>query len=159
MRRECICRGYLLLFSWVGHNLSEAAAARVAAHSAPALKEAVQAPLLPIDGWGLPPIPLNTGGGARCCRCVVPRCVLFLGGGVLPGVKNRRDLHPIRRYRRWRGLLKGWVVPTMPTRELYVQGTQEPQLPGIEPPHWTTEDYRSRYWAVYVSYQFSCSAN
>ena len=87
---------------------------------------------------------------------------LFLaggGGGVLPGAKNRRDLHPIRRYRRWRGLLKGWVVPTMPARELYVQGTQEPQLPGIETPHWTTEDYRSRYWAVYVSYQFSCSAN
>ena len=46
------------------------------------------------------------------------------------------------------------MVPTMPTRELYVQGTQEPQPPGIEPPHWTTEDYRSRYWAVYVSYQF-----
>ena len=46
----------------------------------------------------------------------------------------------------------------MPTRELYVQGTQEPQPPGIEPPHWTTEDYRSRYWAVYVSYQFPSSA-
>ena len=25
----------------------------------------------------------------------------------------------------------------MPTRELYVQGTQEQQLPGIEPPHCT----------------------
>ena len=47
----------------------------------------------------------------------------------------------------------------MPTRELYVQGTQEQQLPGFKPPHWTTEDYRSRYWAVYVSYQFSCFAN
>ena len=46
----------------------------------------------------------------------------------------------------------------MPTRELYVQGTQEPQPPGIEPPHWTTEDYRSRYWAVHVSYQFPSSA-
>ena len=44
----------------------------------------------------------------------------------------------------------------MPTRELCVQGTQERLLPGIEPPHWTTEDYRSRYWAVYVSYPFSC---
>ena len=44
------------------------------------------------------------------------------------------------------------MVPTMPTRELYVQGTQEPQPPGIEPPHWTTEDYRSRRWAVYVSF-------
>ena len=42
----------------------------------------------------------------------------------------------------------GWVVPTMPTRELYVQGTQG-QSPGIEPPHWMTEDYRSRHWAVY----------
>ena len=50
----------------------------------------------------------------------------------------------------------GGVVPTMPTRELYVQGTQEQQLPGIEPPHWTTEDYRSRYWAVYVSYPLCC---
>ena len=50
------------------------------------------------------------------------------------------------------------MVPTMPTRELYVQGTQEPQPPGIEPLHWTTEDYRSRYWAVYVSYQFPGSA-
>ena len=43
------------------------------------------------------------------------------------------------------------MVPTMPTRELYVQGTQG-QPPGIEPPHWTTEDFRSRHWAVYVSY-------
>ena len=25
------------------------------------------------------------------------------------------------------------MVPTMPSRELYVQGTQEPQPPGIEP--------------------------
>ena len=37
------------------------------------------------------------------------------------------------------------MVPTMPTRELYVQGTQEQQLPGIEPPHWTTEGDRSRH--------------
>ena len=51
------------------------------------------------------------------------------------------------------------MVPTMPTRELYVLGTQEPQPPGIEPPHWTTEDYRSRYWAVYVSYPFPSSAS
>ena len=50
------------------------------------------------------------------------------------------------------------MVPTMPTRELYMQGTQEPQPPGIEPPHWTTKDYRSRYWAVYVSNQFPNSA-
>ena len=49
-------------------------------------------------------------------------------------MKNRRDLHPIHWYRRWRGLMYGWVVPTMPTRELYVQGTQG-QSPGIEPPH------------------------
>ena len=42
----------------------------------------------------------------------------------------------------------------MPTRELYVQGTQGQPL-GIEPPHWTTEDYRSRHWAVYVSYHLS----
>ena len=46
----------------------------------------------------------------------------------------------------------------MPTRELYVQGTQEHQLPGIEPSHWTTEDYRSRYWPVYVSYPYVCFA-
>ena len=50
------------------------------------------------------------------------------------------------------------MVPTMPTRELYVQGTQEPQPPGIKPPDWTTEDYRSRYWAVYVSYHYPSSA-
>ena len=48
------------------------------------------------------------------------------------------------------------MVPTMPTRELYVQGTQG-QSPGIEPPHWTTEDYCSRHWAVYVSYHLSSS--
>ena len=84
MRRECIYRGYLQLFPWEGHNLPQAADARVTAHSAPALKEAVRAPLSPIDGWDLTPIPLNTGGGARCCRCVVPRCVLILavGGGA-----------------------------------------------------------------------------
>ena len=50
------------------------------------------------------------------------------------------------------------MIPTMSTRQLYVQRTQEPQPPGIKPPHWTTEDYRSRHLAVYVSYQFSCTA-
>ena len=50
------------------------------------------------------------------------------------------------------------MVQTMPTRELYMQGTQEPKPPGIEPPHWTTEDYRSRHWAVYVSYHLPSSA-
>ena len=25
-------------------------------------------------------------------------------------------------------------------------------MPGIEPPHWTTEDLRSHYWAAGVSY-------
>ena len=47
--------------------------------------------------------------------------------------QNGRDLHPIHRYRWWRGLLKGGVVPTTPTRELYVQGSQEHQLPGSNP--------------------------
>ena len=47
----------------------------------------------------------------------------------------------------------------MPTRELYVRRTQEQQLQGIEPPHWKTEDYCSRNWAVYIFYQFPCSAN
>ena len=46
----------------------------------------------------------------------------------------------------------------MPTRELYVQGTKEPQLLEIQTPHRTTEDYRSRYWVDYVSYQLFCSA-
>ena len=46
----------------------------------------------------------------------------------------------------------------MPTRELYVQGTKELQPPGIEPPHSTTEDYRSRYWAVHFAHQFPSSA-
>ena len=70
---------------------------------------------------------------ARAAAGVCGACVfrLFSWGG---GGQNGRDLYPIRRYRRWRGLLKGWVVPTMPTRELYMQGTQEQQLPGIEPP-------------------------
>ena len=33
--------------------------------------------------------------------------VFFLGGG-----QNERDLHPIHRYRWWRELLEGGVVPT-----------------------------------------------
>ena len=77
-------------------------------------------------------------------------------GGVGGSLKKRRDLHPICRYRRWRVLTYGWVVPTMPTRELYVQGNQG-HSPGIEPPLWTTEDYRSLCWAVYVSYLLSSS--
>ena len=43
------------------------------------------------------------------------------------------------------------------TKELYVQGIQEQQLPGIEPPHCTNEDYRSRHWANYVSCRLSGS--
>ena len=60
---------------------------------------------------GLPPIPsntgrdllstcLSTGGGAHCCRCVWFLRVTFWGLG-----QNGRDLHPIHRYRWWRGLL------------------------------------------------------
>ena len=59
---------------------------------------------------------------------MVPACPFFLGLG-----QNERDLHPIHRYRWWRELLKGGVVPTTPTRELYVQGSQEHQLPGSNP--------------------------
>ena len=44
------------------------------------------------------------------------------------------------------------MVPTSPTRELYVQGSQEHQRPGSNPPHWTIEDRRSHYWAAGVSY-------
>ena len=53
-----------------------AADVRAAAHSAP-----VRVPLPPIDGWDLPSIPSSTGGGARCCKCVVPQCDFFLGRG------------------------------------------------------------------------------
>ena len=60
---------------------------------------------------GLPPIPSNTGrdlpstcsstgGGAHCCRCVWFLRVTFWGLG-----QNGRDLHPIHRYRWWRGSL------------------------------------------------------
>ena len=121
----------------------------------PAVLAPVRFPLPSVDGRDLPSVPLSTGGGARCYRCVVPRFALLFGG---PGgsLKNRRDLHPIRRYRRWRVLMYGWVVPTMPTRELYMQGNQG-HSPGIEPPLWTTEDYRSLRWAVYVSYLLSSS--
>ena len=73
----------------------------------------------PLRSWAL-----FTAGKERCYRCVVPRFALLFGGrgGCL---KNRRDPHPIhRRYRRWRVLMYGRVVPTMPTRELYVQENQ-----------------------------------
>ena len=121
------------------------------AQLAPAALALVRSPLPSADGRDLPSVPSSTGGGARCHRCVVPRFVLLFGGrgGCL---KNRRDLHPIhRRYRRWRVLMYGRVVPTMPTRELYVQGNQG-HSPGIETPLLTTEDHYSLRWAVYVSY-------
>ena len=125
----------------------------MAAQPALAVKEVVRVPGsvgFPTDPFEYrtgPPVDLSEYRWRRALLqvCVVPACP-FWGWG-----QNGRDLHPIHRYRWWRGLLKGEVVPTMPTRELYVQGTQEHQLPGIEPPHCTTEDYRSRYWAVYVS--------
>ena len=87
-------------------------------------------PPIPLNtGWGLPSTCSSTGGGAHCCRCVwFPRVPVFLGLG-----QNERDLHPIHRYRWWRELLKGGVVPTTPTGELYVQGSQEHQLPGSNP--------------------------
>ena len=86
-----------------------------------------------------------------CCHDV-----FSFGGGGDDLLKNRRELRRIRRYRRWRELMYGWVVPTMPTRELYVQGNQGCS-PGIESPLWMTEDYRSLRWAVYVSYHLSTS--
>ena len=65
--------GHQQLFSRVGHNLSEAAAAQVAAHSAPALKEPVRAPLLPIR-WG--------GGVAFSVRLAVFRRPWWLAVGM-----------------------------------------------------------------------------
>ena len=61
-----------------------------------------QSPLSPLDRWGLPSIPLNTGrgltsirpstgGGAHCYRCVWCLRVLlllFFGGGGWTGVKT-----------------------------------------------------------------------
>ena len=65
----------------------------MATQPALAVKELVSFPLAPLDRWGLPPIPLNTGrdlpsirpstgGGAHCYRCVRCLRVLFgVGGG------------------------------------------------------------------------------
>ena len=104
-----------MLFTGVGHVQCVAAAVRAVAH--PAL--AALAPVRTLDRWGFPPIPLNTGrglpsirsstgGGAHCYRCVWCHGVSsFLGAWGWLGVKNTRDLHPIRRYRRLRGLLWG----------------------------------------------------
>ena len=64
-----MCRFCPLLFPGVGPSLPEEAAARVAAHPAPAVKEAVRFLLAAIDRWGLPSIPLNRkrkrGGGPQ----------------------------------------------------------------------------------------------
>ena len=73
--------GYHLPFTGVGYIPSVAAAVRAAAPSAPVLVAPVRVPLPPIDGWDLPSIRSSTGGGARCYKCVVPRCVFFLGQG------------------------------------------------------------------------------
>ena len=107
MRRECVCWSCLLLFpgGWgggEGHNVPQAAADRVAAHSAPAVKEAVRSPLSPMDRWGLPSIPLNTrrglpwirpstGGGAHCYRCVwfFGACSFFWGGAKTDETSTR----------------------------------------------------------------------
>ena len=64
----------------------------MAAQPALAVEEVVRFPLSPLDRWGLPPIPLNTGrdlpsirsstgGGAHCYRCVWCLRALFGGGG------------------------------------------------------------------------------
>ena len=65
----------------VVHMPSVAAAVRAVVHPALAVVAPVRAPLPYIDGWDLRSIPSSTGGGARCYRCVVPRCVFFLGRG------------------------------------------------------------------------------
>ena len=80
-------------------------------------------------GRGLPSTCSSTGDGAHCCRGGWLPCVLFFQGGG----QNERDLHPIHRYRWWRELLEGGVVPTSLTRELYVQGSQEHQRLGSNP--------------------------
>ena len=67
----------------------------------------------PFEYWTGPPVDLSEYRWRRALLqvCVVLACS-FLSWG-----QNGRDLHPIRWYRRWRGLLKGWAVLTMPTRK------------------------------------------
>ena len=96
----CLC---VLLFSGMGPIIPEKTAARVAAHPALAEKEVVRFPLAPMDRWGLPSIPLNTGrdlpsirpstgGGAHCYRCVVPVCPFGGGRGEEGGGGGRGGL-------------------------------------------------------------------
>ena len=69
----------------------------MAAHPALAVKEVVRFPLVPLDRWGLPPIPLNTGRDlpsirpSKVAACtatgVCGACVSFLGPA---GVKRTR---------------------------------------------------------------------
>ena len=107
----------------------------MAAQPALAVKEVVRFPGsvgFPTDPFEYrtgPPIDLFEYRWRRALLqvCVVPACP-FWGWG-----QNGRDLHPIHWYRWWRGVLKGGVVPTTPTREFYVQGSQEHQLPGSNP--------------------------
>ena len=115
--------GHQKLFLRVGHILSEAAAARGVALRA-SLEGASWNPVA-ADRWAGPTVDPFEYRWRRALLQVCAAMMHFVlesgARGVLRGAKNGRDLHPIRRYRRWRGLLKGWVFPTMPTRELYVQ--------------------------------------
>ena len=105
------------------------------AHPALVVKEVVRFPgsvashrsLRIPDGASRRPVRVQVAVRTAAAVCG-SRVFLFLGLG-----QNERDLHPIHRYRWWRELLKGGVVPTSPTRELYVQGSQEHQLPGSNP--------------------------
>ena len=57
----------------------------------------------------------GAGGGGHCCRCAVSGA-LFLLRAMISEKLRGRDTAPIhRRYRWWRGMLKGAVAGTSPT--------------------------------------------
>ena len=130
----CVCLR-VRLFPVPSSSTSQKAAAQVAAHPAFAVREVVRVPgsvvshrsLRIPDGTSCRPVRVQVA--ARTAAGVCGSCVSLFGGWGKTDETSTRSTGTGG----GAGCCRGGVVPTTPTRELYVQGTQEHQLPGSNP--------------------------
>ena len=144
-------------FTRVGHIPSVAAAVRVAAHSAPVLVHQFESHCA--HPWVGPP---NDPFEYRWRRvllqvCGATMCFLF-GAGLFLGAKIDKTSTQSAGTGGGAGCCRGGWFRRCPLESSTCRGPKSRSPRVSNPPHQTTKDYRSRYWAVYVSYQFPSSA-
>ena len=135
----CVCLR-VRLFPVPRSSTSQKAAAQVAAHPAFAVREVVRVP----DGTSYRAVRVQVA--ARTAAGVCGSCVSLFGGWGKTDETSTRSTGTGGGAGCCRG---GWF----PRRRLESSTCREPKRASSRDrtPHWTTEDYRSHYWAVSVS--------